>query len=114
MSLKKFYIKIEDIRGFNWSTKIFQNEMNETSCILEYHGQSDSKKSDINIYADCILQTLDFIEAESDLIIFSKNVFVTNAISSWLKEVSDTHESWSKLKQVLELKKIKVSAFTDY
>jgi hypothetical protein len=114
MSLKKFYIKIEDVRGFNWSTKIFQNEMNEPSCILEFQGQSDSKNNDINVYADCILQTLDFIEADSDLVIFSKNVFVTNTISYWMKEVSDTHDSWLKLKQVLDLKNIKVSAFTEY
>jgi len=114
MSAKKFYLKIESVNGFNWTTKIFQNEMNETSCILEFQGQSDSKNNDINIYADCILQSLDFVESDSELVVFSKNVFVTNTISYWMKEVTDNHNGWLKLKQVLELKNIKVSAFTEY
>jgi hypothetical protein len=31
-----------------------------------------------------------------------------------MKEVPDNHNGWLKLKQVLELKNIKVSAFTEY
>lgn len=112
--MKKFYLKIESVNGFNWISKLFQNELQETACILEFHGKSNQNESDINIYADCILQNLDFVDPNSDVVIFSKNVYVTNTVSYWLNEVSETHDYWAKLKQKLESKNIKVSAFTEY
>lgn len=111
---KKFFFKIELIKGCNWITKLYENNVDEKSCVIELHGSTKFDNDDVNLYADAIYQTLHFVSPESEVVIFSQNVYLTNAINSWLNEVSDVHPSWKKVKELTLDKEFKVSAYTNY
>lgn len=74
---------------------------------------SDNEKDEINLYAKALCDSLDFF-TNCKVNLFSKNIFITNTVNEWLEKVSQTHESWGRVREKCTEKNIELTAYTVY
>ena len=80
---------------------------------LSFPFHETDQKDEINLYANALCNSLDFF-TNCKVNLFSRNIFLTNTVNEWMEKVSQTHESWGRVREKYTEKNIELTAYTVY
>jgi hypothetical protein len=107
------YVSIKK-NNSSFVTKILGNE-NIENIELSY---KEDENNNVHTYARLISSVCDFLQTNADVVLFSDDVMTTNMLNSWIKNVDGQtcklSDLWNNVKQKIENKSLKISAYTTY
>ena len=72
---------------------------------------------DILNYGIALLDSLKMVENNSEVVLFTDNIYVTNMINEWLEKIDQvnlSYDVWKSIKKIRKENQLNISSFTIY